>query len=105
MKTIVVNVHKEPYDVCIMRLSIYQNKYHIGKDGTREEVIEKFRVDFEERIQNDPVFRVTVENLRRKRIGCCCTPAACHGDVYAEFLNRGYDEQHKEPHNSRYYAR
>ena len=53
MKTKVVNVHKEPYDVSIMRPSIYGNPYVIGSDGTREEVIEKFKKYFEQRIHDD----------------------------------------------------
>ena len=96
-KTTVVNVHREPFDVCIMRPSILGNPFVIGRDGTRKEVVEKFRFDFERRMAKssasgmsaaDFAFQASVENLRGKKIGCCCSPAACHGDVYAEFLNR-----------------
>lgn len=87
-KTTVVNVHKEPYDVCIMRSSILGNPFVIGRDGTREEVVEKFKKYFVHCMLTDSNFRAAVENLRGKKIGCCCSPAACHGDVYAEFLNQ-----------------
>jgi len=87
-KTRVINIHKEPCDICIMRPSIYGNKYIIGKDGTREEVIEKFRKDFYARIVTDPFFLAQVMKLKGKKIGCCCAPKPCHGDVYVEFLEK-----------------
>jgi len=87
MATIVVNVKTEPYDVCIMRPGIYQNKYRIGVDGTREEVIAKFKVDFYERIKWDLAYLQAVIRLRDKRIDCCCAPLPCHGDIYVEFLD------------------
>ena len=86
--TKVVNVHNEPYDICIMRPSIYGNPFIIGRDGTRDEVVEKFRLYFAERIHDDTIFCLAIGELRGMRIGCCCAPEACHGDVMAEFLNR-----------------
>ena len=40
----VVNKYKEDYDVYIGRGSKWGNPYRIGEDGTREEVIEKYRL-------------------------------------------------------------
>ena len=40
----VVNKYKEYYDIYIGRGSPYGNPFVIGKDVTREEVIEKFRL-------------------------------------------------------------
>lgn len=88
MKTKVVNVHKEPYDVSIMRPSIYGNPYVIGSDGTREEVIEKFKKYFEQRIHDDLIYLQAVMELAGKKIGCCCAPLPCHGDVYVEFIEK-----------------
>ena len=92
--TTVVNIHKEPYDVCIMRPSIYGNPYVIGRDGTREEVIEKFRRYFYERIKRDEAFLIAVIKLRDQRIGCCCAPDPCHGDIYVEFLERPIEDEY-----------
>ena len=39
----VVHCKKEPYDIYIGRPSKWGNPFSIGKDGTREEVIEKYR--------------------------------------------------------------
>jgi hypothetical protein len=37
--TQVVNKRKEPYDVYIGRGSIFENPFHIDRDGIREDVI------------------------------------------------------------------
>lgn len=52
MKTRVVNVHKEPYDVCIMRPSLFGNMFVIGKDGDRDEVCDKHIAWLKEWIEN-----------------------------------------------------
>jgi len=88
MKTKVVNVHKEQYDICIMRPSIYGNPFITGRDGTQEEVVEKFRKYFYIRIHNDMIFLTAVGELRGKRLGCCHDSKPCHGDVYVEFFER-----------------
>ena len=56
---------------------------------TREEVIEKFRKYFRGRIHDDLVYCQAVGELRGLKIGCCCAPLACHGDVYVDFLESG----------------
>jgi hypothetical protein len=87
-KTVVVNVKKEPYDVFCGRPSIYGNPFRIGPDGTREEVIEKFKLYFFRRIHDDVTYAQAIGELRGKRIGCYCAPLPCHLDVIVEFLNR-----------------
>lgn len=86
MDTRVVNVHREPCDICIMRPSIYQNKYRIGIDGDRDEVLRKFNIYFQKRITTDWNYFQAVLKLLGKKIGCCCTPLPCHGDTYVKFL-------------------
>jgi hypothetical protein len=82
-KTRVVNIRHSEYDVYIGRPSRWGNPFIIGRDGTREEVIEKFR---------DRVFRVITLNfnevmaLSGKRLGCYCKPLPCHGDVLVELI-------------------
>ena len=80
--------HKGKNYVRIDRRSIFGNPYIIGKDGTREEVIEKFRIYFQERLK-DPEFAAAVERLRGKVLACWCVPAACHGRVIIEHLESG----------------
>jgi len=76
------------YDIYIGRGTLWGNPYQMGKDGTREEVIAKFAYDFEKRFLKLPEkFDENIEKLRGKTLGCHCKPAACHGDVIANYLN------------------
>lgn len=82
MKTTVVNKRKEPYDVYIGRGSKWGNPFVIGKDGTREEVIAKYRKWILKRTEllND------LHELKGKTLGCFCKPQACHGDVLIKLI-------------------
>lgn len=84
MTTKVVHCKKEYYDVYIGRPSKYGNPFKIGKDGTREEVIEKYR-DWLHR--NPNLMREVKEELKDKVLGCWCKPDACHGDVLKELCD------------------
>jgi len=82
----VVNIDKEAmHDVYIGRGSKWGNPYAIGFDGDREEVIRKFKYDFERDFLK--FSKEDVLALKGKTLGCHCKPAACHGDVIAEYLN------------------
>lgn len=67
--------------------SLWGNPFHIGKDGTRDEVIERYRKYFYGRIAIDKVFKEETEKLRGKTLLCWCYPKKCHCDVIAEYLN------------------
>jgi len=78
----------DSYDVYIGRGTLWGNPYQMGKEGTRDEVIAKFAYDFERRFVKMPEkFDENIEKLRGKTLGCHCKPAACHGDVIANYLN------------------
>jgi hypothetical protein len=64
--------------------SIWGNPFQIGRDGTREEVIEKYR----RYILSKPELLAQLESLRGKTLGCWCSPQSCHGDVLVELLSR-----------------
>jgi hypothetical protein len=85
MKTTVVNSRREHYDVYIGRGGQWGNPFLIGKDGTREEVIEKYRVW----ILGQPVLLRQLPMLKGKRLGCFCAPHACHGDVLVAMVTGG----------------
>ncbi|MGK2853795.1 MAG: DUF4326 domain-containing protein [Microbacteriaceae bacterium] len=89
MTTRVVNRRREREEAYIGRGSLFGNPYRIGEHGTRAEVIAKYRVDFEDRLSNEPGFGAAVEALRGKALGCYCKPQACHGDVIVEYLEGG----------------
>lgn len=84
MKTTVVNISRSAYDVYIGRPSIWGNPYAIGKDGTRMQVIRKYR----EYILSKPELLEALPTLVGKRLGCYCTPKACHGDVLVELVEK-----------------
>ena len=85
--TRVVNIAKESFDVYIGRPgkglhSIWGNPFVIGKDGTRAEVIAKYK----EYIISNPVLMNMLPTLKGKTLGCFCKPQACHGDVLVQLL-------------------
>lgn len=82
----VVNKSKERYDVYIGRGTPFGNPYIIGPDGSREEVIAKYKTYFYERIERDERFLRQVMTLKNKVLGCHCKPLACHGDIIKDFL-------------------
>jgi len=81
--TKVVHCKKATYDVYIGRPSKWGNPFTIGKDGTRKEVIAKYR----EWILTQPELLRDLEELRGKRLGCWCSPRACHGDVLVDLIH------------------
>jgi Domain of unknown function (DUF4326) len=81
--TTVVNLKEEHYDVRIDRKTKWGNPFIVGKDGTREEVINQF----EEWIVNQPHLISALSELKGKRLGCWCAPSACHGDVLARLAD------------------
>ncbi len=80
-KTTVVNVRKSRYDVYIGRPSKWGNPFRIGPDGTRSQVIEKYRRYAQKFTEAE------LKELKGKRIGCYCHPLPCHGDVLAQLAD------------------
>jgi len=85
MTTLVNIKHKNAYDVYIGRASIFGNPFLIGRDGTRKQVVEKYREYFYNKLK-DPIFAGKVSLLKGKILGCFCAPLSCHGDVIIEYL-------------------
>ena len=62
------------------RPSMWGNPYKVGEDGTREEVIEKFKTY----ALSKPGFVSSIKHcLKGMTLLCYCKPLACHGDVLA----------------------
>lgn len=83
----VVHCKKEKYDVYIGRPGKWGNPFTIGKDGTREEVIKKFK----EYILNKPDLLKDLPELKGKTLACWCSPNACHGDILMELAEVNTD--------------
>ena len=88
MKTKVSNIKYEPYDVYIGRGSKWGNPFKIGEDGTREEVIKKYR----SYLVQSPKLLKDLHELKDKVLGCFCKPLKCHGDVLIELLEKNNDK-------------
>lgn len=81
--TTIININNsEDYDIYIGRGSIWGNPFKIGKDGTRQQVIEKY----EEYIRKNSELLQKLSFLEGKKLGCYCSPKPCHGDVLIKLL-------------------
>lgn len=79
----VLNKHRDPIPdgaVYIGRGSAWGNPYVIGRHGTREEVIDRYRRNVL------PVLDLTP--LKGKHLVCFCKPKACHGDLLLAAANQ-----------------
>lgn len=85
MVTEVVNIRKaREYDVYVGRPSKWGNPFSIGRDGSREEVIQKYRVW----VVQQPGLMESVRDLKGLVLGCWCLPDPCHARVIAELADR-----------------
>lgn len=87
MSEYVVNIRShtgELWNVYIGRPSPYGNPFVIGRDGNRQEVIEKYRTWL---LGQPNLIRRIKEDLAGKTLGCFCAPLPCHGDILAEIAN------------------
>ncbi len=76
-----------PDAVYIGRPSYWGNPFSIADDGSREEVIEKYREYLKTR--PDITLKAKLE-LRGKDLVCFCSPRACHGNVLDEIANSDF---------------
>jgi len=77
-----VNINKETYDVYIGRPSKWGCPFVIGKDGTRKEVIAKYRMW----VLSQPHLMESLDELKGKTLGCYCAPKPCHGNVLVDLI-------------------
>lgn len=64
--------------------SVLANPFHVGKDGTRSDVIAKYRVWLWKKIQGkDPQVLNELRRIHAEQADliCFCSPHPCHGDV------------------------
>lgn len=98
MQTVVVNVRHERYDRYIGRPGPFGNPFAVGRDGTPQQCLDRFRDYFLKRVQDDREFRRQVLLLRGKRLGCFCKSrppgreGLCHGDVIAEWVDEQFED-------------
>lgn len=81
----VLNKHKDIIplgSVYIGRGSKWGNPFIIGKDGNREDVVQKYC----EWICNNPSLLADLHELAGKDLVCFCSPLMCHGHVLEKLV-------------------
>jgi hypothetical protein len=80
----VVFIEKERYP---KKSSIFANPFKIGKDGNREEVIEKYKIYMKENIEKNKDLQNELLLLKGKNLGCWCHPQLCHGNILLDMID------------------
>jgi hypothetical protein len=62
--------------------SRWHNPFKVGKDGSREGVIELYK----SYVLSHPELASSLHELKNKRLGCWCKPEPCHGDALVELI-------------------
>lgn len=102
MKTTVVNIRKDQYDIYIGRVvsrrmieaSLWGNRNRINRDCDRDEAIRRYEHDLRLEFRRNPEnLNHRLDELRGKRLGCWCAPGACHGDVLARVVDMSHEER------------
>jgi len=70
--------------VYVGRPTKWGNPFVVGKDGTREEVIVKYRDWLH---QQPNLIAEAKKELRGMVLGCYCKPLPCHADVLLQIAN------------------
>ena len=67
----------------IDRRTKWGNKFRIGPDGTREEVVARYRADLWQRIRAGAITLQELAEMDGMCLACWCDPLPCHGHVLA----------------------
>jgi hypothetical protein len=70
--------------VYVGRPTVWGNPYEIGRDGTRTEVIDKYRLWME---SNIGLVNKAKQELKGRNLICWCAPLPCHADVLLKIAN------------------
>ena len=86
LKTTVVNLRKDSYDIYIGRGNKWGNPFKMkdSSDKERKQVIDSYR----EYLLESPRLLESLSELKGKRLGCYCKPKPCHGDILVELIEK-----------------
>ena len=82
----VLNRHTDiipPDAVYVGRPSDWGNPFLIGRDGTRDQVVDKYEIWL---LNSSHILKI--EELRGKDLVCYCAPDRCHADVLLKHANK-----------------
>lgn len=82
----VYHINNAPNDALyIGRGSLAGNPYKIGRDGTRDEVCDKYKA----RLEDNPALKaVIISYCKGRNLKCFCKPKRCHGDYLLRISNK-----------------
>ena len=83
-RNLVMGAHSARASAYVGRPTKWGNPFIIGRDGNRDQVVEKFRAW----IVMQPHLMSALGELKGKDLVCWCAPAKCHADVLIELANR-----------------
>lgn len=89
----VVHCRRAKFDLYIGRAfggfpeSVWANPFHIGHDGSRTEVIDKYEV----KTRGDARLMALIPSLTGLTLGCWCHPQPCHGDVLLKLVREYWE--------------
>jgi hypothetical protein len=66
--------------------SPFANPFKIDKDGSREEVLIKYKEYIIKKLNKDEQLVEELKALKGKRLGCWCCPEPCHGNILLELI-------------------
>ena len=96
----VVHCKKEEFDVYIGRPSKWGNPFQIGRDGTREDVIEKYAAW----IREQPDLMGSLNELQGKVLGCWCSPEKWNPDQAVRIVVKFLEDHPKGLHHNELYT-
>jgi hypothetical protein len=68
--------------------SKFANPFKIGKNGNREEVIDKYKKYIIELLDKNQIMRQELLEMEGKNLGCWCHPEPCHGNILLELIQK-----------------
>jgi len=70
--------------------SNFANPYKVDRDGTRQEVIDKYRKYITQKLENSKSLQYELLMMKGKNLGCWCYPEMCHGNIILEMIDIYY---------------
>lgn len=71
--------------------SNFSNPFKLNKDGTRDEVIEKYEKYIIKKLEEDNLLQKELLEMKGKNLGCWCAPEHCHGNILLKLIEK-YDK-------------
>ena len=84
LREVLEHAHVHNNTALIDRRTKWGNRFKVGRDGTREQVVARYRADLWRRIREGEIAAGrTRRTLDGMWLACWCDPLPCHGHVLA----------------------